>query len=723
MLGEQLIKNERIALIELIKNAYDADAGWVKVTFQGFGDDYAIEDDSKIIIEDDGHGMSEEIMKNHWMNPATPEKKARKKKGNSATERGRVIQGEKGIGRFSALKLGKKVNVISRVKGSKQECCLSFDFSRYEEDFTEDEKYLFLDELSAELVNQKPLRIVASDIILGTRRQKRVEHGTVLEISHLKDRWSPKNVKAVYSDLTKLQPIFLNKTFSDFEVLIYKDDIYQGFEENYREKIQTLLDENAVIRIESGVFDAAKMEYRYSINGVEKKVSLKEARITGLKVFNDRFGKAGEFLDQKRSLGCGCFGFDFFVFDFSSQALGKHKLNREEKALIKNNRIYLYRDGIRVYPYGEPDDDWLRIDTYRGVVKAGQFLSNDQVIGVVNISQKDNPELKDKTNREGLIEEGNATEDFIVILQAFLAHIRKEPYRAYTEKRDNQKKQDAIRSKKIASAFEELKSAVEGNSKAWKVVSETEKMYNAEKSYLVRRAEMTEDLAGVGLSVETASHDIMAIIGRIAANLDGLIRDLMSNSEIDKEILLKELESARGGVSFVRDQLKDIQLLFTSSKQRPKPIRVKESVEKIERIYKRLLKKENIEFNLVSEGSPLVAKTTDAVLLQLLLNLFDNAAYWLMETDRKDKKIEILLDGAKGQMTFSDNGPGIHVDDIPYIFEPFYSGKGEEGRGLGLYIARQLLERNQYSIDVARLESEKVLSGANFIVNFFEEDE
>jgi len=108
--------------------------------------------------------------------------------------------------------------------------------------------------------------------------------------------------------------------------------------------------------------------------------------------------------------------------------------------------------------------------------------------------------------------------------------------------------------------------------------------------------------------------------------------------------------------------------------------------------------------------------------LQLLLNLFDNSVYWLQQSSVQAKKIEILLDGDNGQMIFSDNGPGVDKEDAPYIFEPFYSGKGEEGRGLGLYIARQLLERNDYSIELARLKSEKILPGANFVVNFVAED-
>ena len=98
MLGEQLIKNERIALIELIKNAYDADADWVKVSFIDFGEDFEIKPDSKIIIEDNGHGMSADIIERHWLNPATPEKKLRKLI-SPITRKQRVIQGEeKGSG-------------------------------------------------------------------------------------------------------------------------------------------------------------------------------------------------------------------------------------------------------------------------------------------------------------------------------------------------------------------------------------------------------------------------------------------------------------------------------------------------------------------------------------------------------------------------------------------------------------------------------------------------
>lgn len=723
MLGEQLIKNERIALIELIKNSYDADADWVKVTFQGFGNNYKVEKDSKIIIEDNGHGMSQELIENHWLNPATPEKK-RRKKTKDTTDKGRIIQGEKGIGRFAILKLGRRIDIISKTKEDKQEHLVSYDFSRYDDDFLSengDEKDLYIDDLRVSLLNRTPKRIISSDVTLGSKKKKRLNHGTIIEISNLKGSWTEKKVESVYRDLTKLESIFTKKDHVDFEVIIYLDNEHQKFQEDYLEKLDFLLNERSVIKVENGYFDAKEMVYKFKMNGIKKRISLLDPLIPTTKNIRDKYGNGWSTLSQ-RSLECGSFNFGFYIFDFSSKAPAKFKLDRTDKDILKSHRIYLYRDNIRVYPYGEPDDDWLQIDVYRGTISAGHFLSNDQVVGFVNISQKNNPSLKDKTNREGLIDEGNATEDFITVLQAFLMFIRQKPYARYRKDIEHKNEQDIFISGQVQKEFDELKSAVEGNKSALNILSKAEKEYKAERRYLTRRAETTEELAGVGLSVETASHDIIGIMGKVFTNLDGLIRDLMSVDEIDKEELLKELQSIRGGMSFIEAQLKDIQLLFKSSKQRRKSIRVKEIADKVERIYRRLLKKESIQFSINSIGSPLVAKTTDAVLLQLFLNLFDNAVYWLQQTSKPEKKIEILLDGNKGRMIFSDNGPGIDKDDAPYIFEPFYSGKGDEGRGLGLYIARQLLERNEYSIELAEIKSEKQLPGANFVINLFTED-
>ncbi len=745
MLGEQLIKNERIALIEIIKNSYDADADWVKILFQDFGNDYKITPKSKIVIEDSGCGMNLGIIKNHWLNPATPEKKRRKVKKDT-TEKGRIIQGEKGIGRFSILKLGRKISIITRAVKEHDEHVVEYDFSIYDDDFLSEkgkEKDLFIDDLDVSLTIRKPTYFIGKTVSLGTRKLKAPKNGTIIEISNLKGSWSEKKIKEIQRDISRMESIFYDedsnivRNESDFQVFIYKDMKQKNYHEKYLEEFNRLLDEQAVIQIKNGYFDSSNYDLVFSIkepgkiNFAERKINLRDTELAGLKVYRDYFTykeeaskkKQKNYLDE-RKIECGSFHFSFYVFDFdrSEKVSLKYRLDDDERKIIKDHRVYLYRDNVRVFPYGEPQDDWLQIDTYRGTIAAGHFLSNDQVVGNVKITNKGNPKLIDKTNREGLIDQDNATADFITILKIFLAYIRQKPYARYRKDLITKNDQDIFKTKQVQDDFTKLKEMVGDNSKAQKLIIKAEKKYIAERSYLIRRAETTEELAGVGISVETASHDIMGIMGKIFSNLDGLIQDLMSIDEIDRDELIKELQSIRGGMSFIEAQLKDIQLLFKSSKQRRKNIRVKEIVEKVERIYRRLLIKESINFSIKTFGSPLVAKTTDAVLLQLLLNLFDNSIYWLQGESKTDKKIEVLLDGNNAQMIFSDNGPGIDKIDVPYIFEAFYSGKGDAGRGLGLYIAKQLLERSDYSIELAEIKSEKILFGANFVINFVLED-
>lgn len=730
MLGDQLIKNERIALVEIIKNAYDADASWVKVTFSGFGDTFEVNAQSRITIEDDGTGMTQEVLEQHWVNPATPIKKIGKETKDTTTK-GRKIQGEKGIGRFAILKLGKTVSVVTRPEGSESEYTLKFDFSPYDDDFLTENgqaKKLLLTDLHVDLlISDKATQIYSSDISLGRRRIRRPSHGTKIEITHLRGGWSPEKVKAVYDDLIRLQSIFdeadekapKKARADEFEVLIYKDSDYQSYSDQYLEKLKTLIADNSVFRIEKGRYDETAREFRFLLNNKAKTISLDDPEITGLKIFRDYFGEDAEIL-ANRGTKCGSFSFGFYVFDFSKDAKGKHQLDSEDRKIIKDHRIYLYRDNIRVYPYGDPDDDWLQIDAYRGTIAAGWFLSNDQVVGFVNITQKGNPRLIDKTSREGLIDAGNPTHDFVTLIQIFLAWVRKKPYAQYRQDLEDKQKQDIkiFKGDQVKQAFEEIGQKVVGNKPAQDALASASKLYNIERNYLIQRAETTEHLAGVGLSVETASHDIMAVMSRALIALDSLIRETQRPGELSKDLINRDLNTLRGMLSFIETQLKDVQLLFKSTKQRRKDIKVSEVLGKVHRLFSSSLSRDGIEFNVVEKGPPLIAKTTDAVLLQLLLNLFDNSVYWLHGKRSGKKRIAVLLDGGDSVMIFSDNGPGIKPDDAPFIFEPFYSGRGEEGRGLGLYIARQLLERHEYSIDLADLKRHKPLPGANFVVSF-----
>ena len=327
MLGDQLIKNETIALIELIKNSYDADASWVKVNFVNFGDDFSLTPSSKIIIEDDGCGMDEEILKKHWANPATPEKLNRKLE-SPRTQKGRILQGEKGIGRFAVFKLGKSIKIISRrqmqvdgkfiPQGEEQENILIYDFSKYDDDFLcegGERKDIFLKNLQIELTVQKPEKI--------TSDTNRPPHGTIIEISALKSKWSYSKIEQIQKEVGKLQPIF--KLFEhddygefdsqkDFSVRMYINGVSTPIQNAYKDKLINCLRNKAVFKIEGGKFSAINNEFSFMLNGEKRTIDFANQELIGLKEFQINFPEG-----YKHQTSCGDFQYEFYIFDLKAK--------------------------------------------------------------------------------------------------------------------------------------------------------------------------------------------------------------------------------------------------------------------------------------------------------------------------------------------------------------------------------------------------------------------
>ena len=718
MLGEQLIKNEKIALVELIKNSYDADASSVEVRFENFNEDMSANESSSIVIKDDGCGMTPENIKNSWMNPATPQKYIAKKEGKRKTpEKDRTIQGEKGIGRFAMLKLGKIITIATRTKNSEFESVLKYNFAKFDDDFISEygeEKEIFLDQIRIDYSEFIPPKLV------------KTPRGTVIEIRNLiKEAWDGSIIDGLCKDVISLtDPISRitdRETYDDFKILIFCNGESKLVEDGNTENLRRLIEDKSVLKIE-GEFNSIKGSFIYTEGedkDDKKEIDLSDSKIRGLWIWKKRFGsKKGE---QSRKYKCGDFKFHFYIFDFARGISGKHELSQKEKDMLKQYRIYLYRDRVRVYPYGDRDDDWLEIDIARGTGRAGHFFSNDQIIGWVDISQEKNPDLRDKTNREGLIEKGDAVKDFMSLIPVFLSYIKQYPYLRYQQKKEDRNLTEILRSRVVPNHLDRLKTklADKGYKPEAREVAKIEREYKRERDYLVQRAEITEDLAGVGLSVEMTSHDIMLMMGR-AGDIAKELARVSRNSGDDK--IRRTVDMLIGILTQVTESMKDVQSLFKSTKRRKKNLKVELVLDKIYELYKSLLEKRGIRYEkFVFSGSPLVADTTDGVLMQVLINLFDNSSYWLDTVDKADKKIYVTVDGNKGELIFSDNGPGIDEEDAPYVFEPFYSGKGQEGRGLGLYIARQLLERHDYNISIAERDQAE-LPGANFAVSFVKED-
>ncbi|MFH0797161.1 MAG: sensor histidine kinase [Candidatus Omnitrophota bacterium] len=729
MIGEQLIRNEKVALMELIKNSYDADASWVQVRFMNFNEEdreLEIKKNSIIEIEDDGIGMSFNVIEKSWVNPASPYKFLLKKRGKEETRKRRIIQGEKGIGRFAVYKLGSTVEIFTRPEeDNRDEVYLKSDLSIYDDELIgkkeeKSDKPLYLDDIKYNYEIRSPKVIEQREFMFKNSNLKRPNHGTFIRITNLRGHWTTDKIKEIFGDCLKLISPFNDADFSC-------DIVVNGstfFTEKEQEHLKDLL-ELAPIKIEGSV--DANGNVKYNLGEKEKEEKEGEKVIT-LKEMSTDSEIREKFFDKKGNLvrepECGPFNFKFYVFDLDRKASLESSLSKEDRDIIKSHRVYLYRDGIRVYPYGDPTDDWLEIDIKRGTVRAGSYLSNDQIIGYIEITNKRNSALRDKTNREGLMDIGYSYEDFKALNLWILGFLRTE-FRKYKDdqqdkRKKNEEEEGILATEQIVKEnIDVLKKYFEDKEdlKGSKLINFLAENYDKEKNVLNERVEIVEDLAGVGITVDAASHDLMIMMERAKETLN-LLFEMLQVKEIDVPKLKETTEKVRGQFAFIEDQLHGIQPLFRSSRRYSKNWRIKEIIKKVKLYYSVPIKDRKINVVVEEKGAPLVVKCTEGILLQAFINLIDNAVYWLTTADRKDKTIKIIINGNKSEVIFSDNGPGIKKDDQPYVFKPFFTTKGVKGRGLGLYITRQLLDRYDFSIELIEKEKNKIMAGANFLINF-----
>ena len=206
-LGDELISSETVALIELVKNAYDADAKNVLISFEG----QLQEGTGSVAIMDDGHGMDMDTIINSWMIIGTLTKKQNRK---SKSGRRRVL-GEKGIGRFAVSRIANELELYTRTdEQSTTENYAVFDWTQF------DNEDLFLDEVLFLADEQE-----ASEILPGWKLSKFADkkykppfHGTLLKMNGLKRNWEKENLAELQRGLSRLISPF--KIINDFSIYL-----------------------------------------------------------------------------------------------------------------------------------------------------------------------------------------------------------------------------------------------------------------------------------------------------------------------------------------------------------------------------------------------------------------------------------------------------------------------------------------------------------------------
>jgi signal transduction histidine kinase len=649
------------------------------------------------------------------MKPATPNKLNRKKSSEDSirrTDKGRMMQGDKGVGRFAVYKLGDFVEVFTKKK-DKQEIKLTLDFSSYADDnFLESgHRDKFLDQILNEWQeNPVPLKIKNSK-----------NQGTLIRISALRNDWHKKDLKKLSNAFFRMMPPSLPNLniVKDFEVDIFWE------KEKYETELMSFdeMSEMAPFYFEGSINSQGVLEATYKHNTKSKNIKFDlfssnddqiKYDIKKLKLFKETFfNKEGQIL--KRS-NIGDFMFFFYGFDLQNPSEG---LKKSEKDFLKETSVYLYRDNIRVYPYGEIGDDWLQLSKYRAEDRAGNYFSYNDLIGFVFISQDENPILRDSADREGLMNINGSKDEFVALLQASLKVMKDEVEIDKVKKKLEKETTRKLIDEKYDDAYKNLQNYITKIDDK-KLLDRSQKFFEITNLYVTKvreEIELTQDLAGTGMVVEKATHDTMALLKRLQENTSDFIRRF-DKKEIEVEELKSFFIELKENIEFLYQELQVLQPLFRRARKVTKNVSVRNTIQRISKYFGRELKN-NVDFSILTGEEDFLVKTNTGLILQVMLNLMDNSLYWL-DQQNDNRKIHISIDEESRTIIFADSGIGIEPENKDIIFKEFFSTKSD-GRGLGLYIIKELLDRIDADIKLIVNQEEKVLNGANFLLSFKKE--
>jgi len=722
VLGDQLISDKWVGVIELVKNSYDADAEEVDVNFLDFDEKGFPQ---TIEIRDNGLGMNFDDVMGKWMKPATPHKLNKKKKGELrfTPEKKRVMQGDKGVGRFAIYKLGDYIELYTKTKDS-QEVYLTLNFETYaDDDFEEsDHKDLFLDEIENDWeINPEPKEI-----------NNEKNQGTLIRIKNLRNSWKERDLEKLAKAFFQMIPPKLPRVNvpQDFQVEQFWNDkkyisddysiekllkdvpfYFEGFVDGVGVLSATYVHNKKRKDIKINLFDLNDAGFwDYSVNDygpfqdqfidlIDKNKKVSKYSRDNIKLVEDK-PKVGEFM--------------FFYFGYNLQ---DQELTAADKKKLRETSVYLFRDNVRVYPYGEIGNDWLELSKKRGEKRAGDFFSYNDLIGFVFITQEQNPDLRDAADREGLMNVSGKKDDFVALLSTTLKVMKDEV--DIDKIKDKVKKEKPFKSinDKFDNAYKSFQSEVTKDEIDQQSVLKKAKILFDATNILVQKSkedvQITHELAGTGMAVEKATHDTMTLLKLLRKNTDDIV-EKVENGKISNDELKEFLKELEDNLDFIYQELSVLQPLFRVARKVTKDVSIEDVAQRVKKYFRKELE-DKIEFEIV--GDDFIVSTNTGLILQILLNLMDNAIYWLNQSNVVDKTIRLQLDKDERTFVFADNGLGVNEEIKELIFTEFYSRKAE-GRGLGLYIAKELLDRIDADIYISE---QSILPGANFEVKFIKE--
>lgn len=716
-LGSELISNEVVAVIELVKNSYDADATRVLIRFvpplePGKG---------SIEVMDNGHGMDLKTVQAAWMEPAT----SSKRNTIRSVQLKRRYLGEKGIGRFASSRLADELEVISRRDGATKEVHAVFDWRQFDDDNK------FLDEILILWEEREPVELAEGGTIdsLWKSDSKRapkkhdLNHGTILRMSGLKQPWRVRQFEDLRRGLTRL--ISPNKPKGGQEFSVELDLPTEFLHLSSKIEPPAILNYPHYI-VKGSVSSTGAFNLVYKILGQGKESNLKGKflRISSAKgMFEVRAILDGESEppSESKDIECGPLEIELRVWD--RDELG-NVIQRTNSTLQDVRRdldavagVNIFRDGFRVLPYGEPQDDWLRLDLRR--VQNPTFrLSNNQIFGVIYISADSNPSLRDQSNREGL-DENQSLEDLRGVMTEILNRLEAMRYKA----RPHSAKQSGkpIGGLFAGFDFQPLVKYIEKqfpkDTKVKELVEQTEQAFGDQLKEIQTVLARYQRLATLGQLIDHVLHEGRQPIALINNEADLGASDVQGIDLVGPELSVR----LKGRFKVIRKQGDALATAFNrmepfGGRRRGRPGQL--YLEDIVRDAFVILGKEIDHLNvktLLPQTQTLV-RVDPAELQEVIINLLQNSLYWLNEVKESNREIAVKIE-RKGEdhveILFSDSGPGVSSQNRELIFQPYFTTK-PNGVGLGLSIVGEIV--SDYYGGELQLLKQGPLKGANFLV-------
>lgn len=693
-IGRDLIQDQYAAIVELVKNSFDADASRVDVKF------FVQKEKFTIVVEDDGHGMTKDTVINKWLVPSTDDKLKRK-----ISPSGRNMQGRKGVGRYAASILGDSL-LLETVDDSKKKTSIYVNWQQFEKaEYLSDVEVLVETSVSEE---KKGTRLTIDG---GLSYVTEWDDKQFIKLKYeLKKLISP--FKDTNSGISEHNNFDICLSFYGFDFIpdTEKEEIIEPYPivELFDYKISGNLDRNG------------KGHFLYE--NQKSKNTLKEQI----------------YIDLGRSTGCGSLTFDIRVYDRESEAIdqliqrglkdeqGSYLGKLQARQLLNEyNGIAVYRNGFRIRPLGDPEFDWLRLNDQR-VQNPSLRVGGNQVIGYVQIESEELSNLEEKSARDGLKENSSYLR---------LKEISKDILEQLEQRRYGYRKKEGLGRKtlKIESAlqklfeFDELKDEIRNKLNKEGVdqnitdeiiskISDSEEKKNKIIVDVKNAVAVYQGQATLGKIINVILHE-----GRRPLNY---FKNQISNfefwaTEFKTNLRQESLDEIIPIISGIGQNAKIFVNLFgrldplaAGKRGEKKKLFLLNELISIKGVFENELIQNHIECIISgNEDSSIYGWNQD--LYAIFTNLIDNSIFWIKEKDSKNRKItiDIVTNGDQlAYIDYRDTGPGIerHLIESQLIFDPEFTTK-KNGNGLGLAIAGEAATRN--SLELKAFDSE---TGAYF---------